>query len=174
MQLYKKENKIMIYELEDICKEEEKEKFAIRDDGTANWAISCIKEEEKEFERLCNGIDEQITMLKNKKDQLEKQLNNKTSFLKGKLAEYFDIVEKKEFKTCYKYKLANGELVFMKPAVRYERDNAKILDWLTAHNKYEFIKTNPSVDWAELKKTDFFRDIDGITEVQTEAEFKIS
>ena len=92
----------MIYELEDICKEEEKEEFTIQDDGTANWAISCIKEEEKEFKRLCNGIDEQIEMLKNKKEQLQNQLNNKTSFLKGKLVEYFDGVDKKELKLSYK------------------------------------------------------------------------
>jgi hypothetical protein len=62
----------------------------------------------------------------------------------------------------------------MKPAVRYERDNDKILSWLTEHSKFEYIKTNPSVDWAELKKADFFKEIDGVTEVQTDAEFKIS
>ena len=163
----------MIYELEDICKEEEKEEFTIQDDGTANWAISCIKEEEKEFERLCNGIDEQIEMLKNKKEQLQNQLNNKTSFLKGKLAEYFDGVDKKELKLFYKYKLAAGELVLVKPSVRYERDNEKILNWLTENNKYEYIKTNPSVDWAELKKNEDITKIDGVTPVEQPARFEV-
>lgn len=164
---------MMIYELEDICKEEEKEKFAIQDDGTANWAISCIKEDEKEFERLCNGIDEQIEMLKNKKEQLQKQLNNKTAFLKGKLADYFDKVDKKELKTCYKYKLANGELVFNKPTVKYERDDEKILKYLIDNNKFEYVKVRHSVDWSSLKANEDITKIDGVTAVEQPARFEV-
>lgn len=163
---------MQLYDLEDI--QEQGKEFVIDSDSKADWACKVIKQEQAETERLMQAIDEEISLLEEKKQYLQDQLQNKTSYLKSKLLNYFVDVEKKELKTCYKYKLPSADLVYMKPAVRYERDNAKILDWLTAHNKYEYIKTNPSVDWAELKKTDFFRDIDGITEVQTDAEFKIS
>jgi phage host-nuclease inhibitor protein Gam len=159
------------YEIEDITNE--KEPFVINTDGKADWACKVIKQEQADTERLQKTIDEEIMMLNEKKKYYAEQLENKTSFLKSKLANYFETVEKKELKTCFKYKLPSADLVFMKPAVKYERDNDKIISWLTEHNKFEFIKTNPAVDWAELKKTDFFKEIDGITEVQTDAVFKI-
>jgi phage host-nuclease inhibitor protein Gam len=161
-----------LYDIDDI--QQGNQGFIIDSDSKADWACKVIKSEQAETERLINAIDEEIEMLEEKKKYYTEQCCNKTAFLKNKLANYFETVEKKELKTCYKYKLPSADLVFMKPSVRYERDNDKILSWLTEHSKFEFIKTNPSVDWAELKKTDFFKDIDGITEVMTDAEFKIS
>lgn len=163
---------MQLYDLNDI--QEQGKEFVIDSDSKADWACKVIKQEQAETERLQNAIDEEIALLEEKKKYLQDQLQNKTAYLKGKLCMYFETVEKKELKTCYKYKLPSADLVYMKPAVKYERDNDKIISWLTEHNKYEFIKTNPSVDWAELKKTDFFRDIDGVTEIQTEAEFRIN
>ena len=69
--------------------------------------------------------------------------------------------------------MPSGDLVFVKPSVKYERDDAKIIDWLTNNNKMDYIKVTPSVDWAELKKTVFFKDVDGITEIPTEARFEV-
>lgn len=161
-----------MYEIEDIT-DAEKQEFTVDSDSKADWCCKIIKQEEAETERLTKTIDEEIEMLKAKKERLQEQLLNKTAFLKGKLAQYFETVEKKELKTCLKYKLPSADLVFVKPAVQYERDNDKILSWLTEHSKYEYIKTNPQVDWAELKKTDFFEEIDGITKVMTVAKFEV-
>lgn len=160
-----------MYDIDDIS--EEKENFIVDSDSKADWCCKIIKQEQAEFERLSNTIDEEIEILKRKKERLEQQLANKTGFLKSKLIQYFETVEKKELKTCFKYKLPSADLVFVKPSIQYERDNDKILSWLSEHNKFEYIKTNPSVDWAELKKTDFFKDVDGITEIPTEARFEI-
>lgn len=160
-----------MYDIDDIS--EEKEDFIVDSDSKADWCCKIIKQEQAEFERLSNTIDEEIEILKRKKERLEKQLANKTGFLKSKLIQYFDTVEKKELKTCLKYKLPSAELVFVKPSIQYERDNERILTWLSEHNYFDYIKTNPSVDWAELKKTAFFKDIDGITEVMTEARFEV-
>lgn len=160
-----------MYELEDIA--DEKQEFTITDDLKAEWAVKIIKQEEAETQRLVETIEQEIELLKVKKERLQQQLGNKTAFLKGKLADYFETVEKKELKTCYKYKLPSADLVFVKPSIQYERDNDKILNWLMANSKFEYIKTNPSVDWAELKKTEFFKDIDGITEIQTPARFEV-
>ena len=87
--------------------------------------------------------------------------------------DYFRTVESKELKTCYKYKLPSGELVYKKETVKYERDDDKIIDWLTKNNKMEYIKVKPQVDWAELKKTDFVDEIDGITKLQMPMQFVV-
>lgn len=160
-----------VYEIDDIT--EEKKEFVIDSDSKADWALSIIKQEQDEQQRLLNSIDEQIEILKAKRERIAD--NDKCRFLKGKLNEYFESISegKRELKSCIKYKLANGELVYTKPKTNYERDNDKIISWLTEHNKFEYIKTNPSVDWAELKNTEFFKDIDGIKEVTTEAKFEV-
>lgn len=160
-----------IYDLEDITNE--KEPFVINTDGKADWACKVIKQEEAELDRLIQTIDEEIELLKNKKERLKSQYENKTGFLKKLLADYFETVEKKELKTCFKFKLPSAELVFVKPSIRYDRDNEKILNWLTENNKYEYIKTNPTVDWAELKKNEDITKIDGVTAVPVEAQFLI-
>lgn len=161
-----------VYDIEDIT--EDKKEFVIDSDTKAEWAINIIKQEQAEQERLVNIIDEEIAILQAKRERILD--SNKTAFLKGKLAQYFESIaeeNKKQLKTCIKYKLPSGDLVFTKPQIKYERDNDKIISWLTDHNKYEYIKTNPTVDWAELKNTEFFKEIDGITEIQTEAKFEI-
>lgn len=161
-----------MYDLEDIT-DAEKQTFVVDSDSKADWCCKIIKQEEAEVERLTNTIDEEIDMLKAKKERLQQQLISKTGFLKGKLADYFETVEKKELKTCFKYKLPSADLVFVKPSVKQERDDSKIIDWLTNNNKMDYIKVTPSVDWAELKKTVFFKDVDGVTEVQVPARFEV-
>lgn len=161
-----------MYDLEDIT-DNEKQEFVIDSDTKADWACKIIKKEEAEVERLSRTIDEEIEILENKKRRLSEQLVNKVGFLKSKLADYFETVEKKELKTCFKYRLPSADLVFVKPTIQYERDDTKIIDWLTEHNLVDYIKVKASVDWAELKKTEFFRDINGITEVMTEARFEV-
>ena len=160
-----------VYEIDDIT--DEKKEFVIDSDAKADWALSIIKQEQDEQQRLLNSIDEQIEILKAKRERIAD--NDKCRFLKGKLNEYFESISegKRELKSCIKYKLANGELVYKKPVINYERDNDKIIAWLTEHNKFEYIKTNPTVDWQELKNTEFFKDIDGIKEVTTEPKFEV-
>jgi hypothetical protein len=163
-----------MFELEDIVQDDEqKQEFTINDDLKADWACRIIKQEKAEAERLSKVIDEEIEILKNKKEKLEQSYLNNTAWLRGKLADYFETVEKRELKTCFKYNLPSAELVFNKPKVKYERDNEKILNWLNANDKYDFIKVTHSVDWENLKKSDFFKQVDGITETMTEAKFEV-
>lgn len=160
-----------VYDIEDIT--DEKKEFVIDSDAKADWALSIIKQEQDEQQRLLNSIDEQIELLKAKRERIAE--NDKCRFLKGKLNAYFEAVQegKKELKTCIKYKLANGELVFKKSQINYERDNDAILKWLNDHDKYDYIKVTHSVDWASLKDADFFNEVEGITEVQTEPSFEV-
>lgn len=162
-----------IYDIDSVESEEEKREFKITDDVMAEWAIKKIKFEEADKERLIACIDEEISQLKAKREEIQNR--NNTGYLKGKLCEYFESVKDKakESKTQYKYELLSGNLIFKKPQKNYERDDDKIMSYLTSHNLYQYIKTNPTIDWAELKKTDFLLDIDGVTEVETEAKFEV-
>ena len=160
-----------MYELEDIINE--KQPFIIDTDGKASWACKIIKQEEGESERLMHAIDEEIEILKFKKQKIKENMGNKTGYLKSLLFNYMKTVQSKELKTCYKYKLPDSELVYFKESVDYERDDEKVLSWLSKNNKFEYIKTNPSIDWAKLKKTEFLKEIDGIKEVTRPAKFEV-
>ena len=160
-----------VYELEDIT--ENTEKFVCDNDLKADWCVKIIQKEKAEIERLTKNIDEQIELLKLKKQRISDSLDNKIGFLQGKLFEYFRTVESKELKTCYKYKLPSGELVYNKETVKYERDDDKIIQWLTDNNKMEYIKVKPQVDWAELKKAVFFEDVDGVTKLNVPMTFVV-
>lgn len=160
-----------MYDLEDIT--EEKQEFRIDSDAKADWALNIINKERKEVERLTKTIDEEIEMLKLKKQRIEEGLEGKISFLQSKLFDYFRTVESKELKTCYKYKLPSGELVYNKETVKYERDDDKIVDWLANHGKGDYIKHKLTVDWAELKKTEFVDEIDGVTKIQVPMQFVV-
>lgn len=160
-----------MYEIEDIT--EEKQGFTIDTDTKADWVLKIIQQERQEVERLTKTIDEEIEMLKLKKQKIEEGLDNKISYLKEKLFAYFRTVQSKELKTCYKYKLPSGELVYNKETVKYERDDEKIIQWLTDHDHMDYIKVKPSVDWAELKKTDFVDEIDGVKQVKVPKRFEV-
>jgi hypothetical protein len=160
-----------MYDLEDIT--EERQEFVINTDAKADWALKIIQQERREVERLRKTIDEEIEMLKLKKQRIADSLDNKIGFLQGKLFEYFNTIEPRELKTCYKYKLPSGELVYNKETVKYEKNDEKIIQWLTDHNHMDYIKVKPSVDWAELKKTDFVDEIDGITQVKVPMKFEV-
>ena len=162
-----------IYELDDICSEEQKEEFKILDDRTADWALKIIQKERQEVERLTKTIDEEIEMLKLKKQRIQDSLDNKIGFLQGKLFEYFQTVDKKDLKTQFKYRLPSGDLILNKTKYKYERDDEKIVQWLIDNKKDEFIKMSASVDWAELKKTDFVDEIDGVTKLEIPMNFEV-
>ena len=160
-----------MYDIEDIA--EEKQEFIIDTDAKADWCLKKIQEERKEVERLTKTIDEEIEFLKLKKQKIEEGLDGKISFLQSKLFDYFRTVQSKELKTCYKYKLPSGELVYNKETVKYERDDDKIIDWLANNGKGDYIKHKLLVDWAELKKTEFIDEIDGITKINVPMTFVV-
>jgi len=162
-----------IYSIDDVAEIETTE-FTITDDLKADWAIKIIKQEEAQSIRLVETINQEIEILKAKADKLKESAN--CGFLKGKLADYFDTLDGvKVDKTQISYKLPSGSLVLKRPSVEYVKDEEKILNYLTANDRFEFIKTNPKVDWGNLKKLgdDELTKIDGITIQQKPASFNV-
>lgn len=58
----------------------------------------------------------------------------------------------KTTKTTEKYKLINGTLVMKRGAVKFQRDDAKLIPWLKANGHEGLVKTKEEVAWADLKK----------------------
>lgn len=167
-----------VYDIEDVSElgEEQKKEFVITDDLRADWAIKIIKQEEAQAARLTQTIDQEIEILMAKKKQIIDNAN--CGFLKGKLADYFESLSdesKKTSKTQISYKLPSGSLVFKPESTEYVKDEAKILDYLTNNNRFEFIKTNPKVDWANLKVLgeEELSKIEGITIQTKPASFNV-
>lgn len=126
--------------------------WCITDDKSADWAVRKIAEERAEFERLKALADEQINEILAKVEDAKKRLENNTSFLKGKLAEYFGSVPHKETKTTEKYRLLSGTLVLKKGGAKPKPDSEKLLEWLAANGYTDYIKTEQSPRWGDFKK----------------------
>jgi len=166
-----------LYQIEDIAElEAEKSEFSINDDLTADWAIKIIKQEESQADRLTQTIDQEIELLNAKKQRIKESAN--CGFLKRKLADYYEGLSPellKKTKTQTSYKLPSGSLVFKSSSFEYVRDDDKIISYLTANNLFEFIKTNPKVDWSNLKKLgdEELVKIEGISTQEKPASFTI-
>lgn len=133
-------------------KEEEKQEFKIDSDLLANWSIKKIKQETEEHDRLVEIAKGEIEELNRQIALLDKALENKTGYLKGKLQEYFMTVEHKETKTQESYKLLSGSLIWKKPSQKMAPDKEKLLEYVKANNMPEYVKVKEDVDWAGLKK----------------------
>jgi hypothetical protein len=139
------------------------EQFVINDDGKAEWALNKIAEEKAEMQRMINVANSMIIKYQEKIEVYQKQFENKTTFLKEQLRQYFETVPHKSTKTQETYKLPSGTLKLKKQNPEYIRDEEKLLEWVKA-NKLSYVKTKESVDWAELKKELNFVDDKALTE----------
>lgn len=156
----RKETKMVnIADIPEIENNEEQhdEQFTISDASTADWAIEQIKQEQDRMELFEDVIKKKIEDLKNQlKEEKEKSVNS-TSFLRHKLADYIsnENVPSKETKTQISLKLPSGTVKVVKSKLKLVNDKAnadELLEYCRESAK-EFIKTEESVMWGELKKT---------------------
>lgn len=133
------------------------EQFTISDASTADWAIEQIKQEQDRMEMFEEVIKIKIEELKNQlKEEKEKSVNS-TSFLRHKLADYIsnENVPSKETKTQISLKLPSGTVKVVKSKLKLVNDKANANELLEycKENAQDFVKTEESVMWGELKKT---------------------
>lgn len=128
------------------------EKWRIKDDGSADWAIRKIADEKAEFERIKALADEQIARIIEKVDAAQKRYENGTAFLTSKLAEYFETVPHKETKTKHSYRLLSGTLVKKIGGTSMKQDSEKLLEYLKASGNSDMIKLTEEPKWGEFKK----------------------
>lgn len=127
--------------------------FTIDNDNTAEWALTIIKAEKMDRDRLISVCEQKIQEYQEKIEQFRQRCDNKTSYLISQLNQYFQTVERKKTKTQETYKLPSGTLKLKLPSVEYQRDDAKLLEWLKTSEMKQYIQTKESPKWVELKKT---------------------
>ena len=126
--------------------------FKIDNDTKAEWALSKIREQEAEYNRLADICKAQIDFYKLKLEEYQKDLDSNTKYFKIQLEQYFNTVEHKKTKTAESYKLPSGTLK-LKYKENIKKDEEKLLEWLTRAGKEEYIKTVKSASWGSFKKT---------------------
>lgn len=131
--------------------ETEATEFTIDTDEMAEWALKKVLAAKKEKERLSALIDAERESLDRKQEEVDKRFENDTSYLLFKLKEYFETVEHKATKTQESYQLLSGKLVFKKPTTKMEQDKETLLEWCKV-NAPEYVKTEQSVEWGQIKK----------------------
>jgi phage host-nuclease inhibitor protein Gam len=143
-------------EFEDMfssMQEDEPEGFHITNDTIADWAVRKIQEEREENKRIHAIAQDQMDGIAAKLHAADSRLTSRTSFLLGRLNEYFNNVPHKETKTTAKYQLLSGALVYKKPAVKIVKvDDDLLVAWLKNSGNAQFVKTVETPAWGELKK----------------------
>jgi len=162
---------------------EENNDFTIDNDSKAEWALSIIKAEKADRDRLIAVCEEKIKEYQEKIEQFKKRFENRTSYLVSLLNQYFQTVPKKKTKTQETYKLPSGTLKLKLPSIEYQRDDAKLVEWLKSSGMNEFIQVKEAPKWAELKKrvivsgdkviTEDGEIVEGIAVVEKPARFEV-
>lgn len=144
---------------EDRLHEEQirEESFRVDNDRAADWCLRKIKEIRKEYERVDELLEKQISELRLKRDKLKaaKELDEQRFI--DYLAEYardYDL-EMRVSKTQQSYKLSNGSMVFKFPKSNLKPDRELLLESLKKADikgKDNFIEQTEKLKWAELKK----------------------
>lgn len=126
--------------------------WRITDDGCADWACRKIAEEKAELNRIKELAEAQIDRIEEKVAAAERRFENSTSFLTGKLAEYFETVPHKTTKTKASYRLLSGTLTRKFGGQQMKQDDEKLVEFLKVSGNLEFIKTEEKPKWGEYKK----------------------
>lgn len=143
--------------------EDEYAEFEIKTAQQADWAISKIAEERARAEFFINCAKEEKARLDNQIKDAEKKLENATSFLTSKLAQFLEKEEvpKKETKTQISVTLPAGKIVKKLPKTEFVMQGGEDV---TKHKSDEnfikeikgidesFIKQTEEVIWGDLKK----------------------
>lgn len=143
--------------------EDEYAEFEIKTAQQADWAISKIAEERERAEFFINCAKEEKAKLDNQIKDAEKKLENATSFLTSKLAQFLEKEEvpKKETKTQISVTLPAGKIVKKLPKTEFVMQGGEDV---TKHKSDEdfikeikgidesFIKQTEEVMWGDLKK----------------------
>lgn len=129
---------------------ESRDPFIVDTDVKAEWAIRKIKDLRAEHDRLVKVCREAIAEYQTKILHYDDAAARDEEYFAAQLAAYFQTVPHKATKTQEKYELPSGSLVLrQKPPVWNRSDS--LVEELQAKALDAFLKTEPTVKWAELK-----------------------
>ena len=114
-------------------------------DMQANYQLGQIAKIQAERDAL-------IDFYKKKIEEAKAEADYRIGFKKRALRAFFDTVPHKKTKTQENYALPNGKLVWKKQAPEYNRDDKAVIEWLKQNGGKEFVKTEETLAWDDLKK----------------------
>lgn len=161
----------------DWMEEDEKPRFEVTNDATAEWALNKIANLKKDTQKWKEHYDHLF-------ETINKQNEESIAYFTGLLRKYFEEVPHHTTKTSESYALPSGTLMLKQQEPTFERDEDKLIGWLKNNNQMELIKIKESVDWAAMKKQLVFSDglafdaetgevVDGIKVVEREDKFDV-
>ena len=125
------------------------EAWHVTDDGDAEWCINQIREAEAIVRKWEQHYKQQL-------EKVKAVQGRRIERFRGYLREYLTGLSAdglaKETKTTTSYKLPSGTLTLKHGAIEYVKDEDKLLAWLQETGRGEYIKTEVSPKWGELKK----------------------
>jgi phage host-nuclease inhibitor protein Gam len=154
----------------------ESDGFVIDTDAKAEWALKKIREARADRDKWVEWYTDKIA-------EIKAQTDFDTMNLENMLAEYFATVPHKKTKTQESYKLPGGKLVLKTQNPEYNRDDARVIDWLKKNGQAQFVKVEEKLDWAALKGATAVFDghivtedgeiIDGVEVINRDAKFVV-
>ena len=96
--------------------------------------------------------DREISRITEKVEQAKRRFEADSSFLTGRLADYFMTVPHKKTKTTEKYNLLHGTLTMKIGGAAFTRDDTKLVAWLKENGHGELVKVKEEPAWGDLKK----------------------
>lgn len=145
---------------------EESSGFQITDDVIADWAVKKIRAAYEERDRLNDIADREKAIIDDKKQELNRRCENSVSFLRSKLAEYFETVEHKKTKTQESYALLSGKLIRKHINPKYSYDDAELLKYLK-ESAPNMVEVKEKAKWGEFKKRTKLTDDGSVIDTET-------
>lgn len=125
--------------------------------------INELQRAEKEAERYIYVCKKKIEEYQQKLKNAEIRIKERKESTKNQIFNYLQnalndgILQKesiRETKTRTTYTIPSANLIFKKEAEKMiVKDESSLIEYLDKNNKSEYIKTQQSINWAELKKT---------------------
>jgi hypothetical protein len=133
--------------------EQEKQAFAIDNDGSADWALRKIKQCQNRIDEIQATAKEQISLIERWMLDEAKKEEDSIVYFTGLLDNYHRKLYEEDPRRFKSIKLPNGVIKRVKTQPTFERDEEELLRWLEKQGNMEnFINRTAKAKWGELKK----------------------
>ena len=127
-----------------------RERFRIRDDGQASWAVRKIAQARQELAAAEALARQQIERVERWLADRRREAERTERFFTALLMEYF--IPKFAIDPRRKaVKLPSGTAQVRQQPPEFRRDDAALLKWLKEHEMTEFVETKETPRWGDLK-----------------------
>lgn len=136
---------------EQVEQDDDKKRFRIEDDQSADWALSKIIEAKNELDKIQSFAKSKVDNIKTWEEESSKKHLNSIDYFESILADY--AMRKRQERPDFKsIKLPNGKFEFRKKQPKWEYDEKKIVKTLKENGMEGFIRVKESPDKAAIKK----------------------